>query len=58
MEWFTWAYENAGTVAAGVLAVIGGLSILAKLTPTAKDDEFLAKVVKVLDALALNKQRS
>jgi len=40
-----------------VLAVIGGVvtvaSIIVKLTPTQKDDAFLAKVIKVLAALSL-----
>jgi hypothetical protein len=54
---FAWIVANYETVIAGVLATIGGLSIIAKLTPTPKDDEILAKIVKVLDFLALNKQR-
>lgn len=40
-----------------VLAIIGGVvtvaSIIVKLTPTQKDDAFLAKVIKVLAALSL-----
>lgn len=40
-----------------VLAIIGGVvtvaSIIVKLTPTQKDDAFLAKVIKVLSALSL-----
>ena len=40
-----------------VLAIIGGVvtvaSIIVKLTPTPKDDAFLAKVIKVLSALSL-----
>lgn len=54
---FAWIAANYENVIAGVLATIGGLSIIAKLTPTPKDDEILAKIVKVLDFLALNKQR-
>jgi len=48
---------NFMTIVTALLAVIGGLSIIAKLTPTPKDDEILAKIVKVLDFLAMNKQR-
>lgn len=54
---FAWIAANYETIIGGVLATIGGLSIIAKLTPTPKDDEILAKIVKVLDFLALNKQR-
>lgn len=54
---FAWIATNYETIIGGVLATIGGLSIIAKLTPTPKDDEILAKIVKVLDFLALNKQR-
>lgn len=40
-----------------VLAIIGGVvtvaSMVVKLTPTQKDDAFLAKVIKVLSALSL-----
>lgn len=40
-----------------ILAVIGGVvttaSLIVKLTPTQKDDAFLAKVIKVLAALSL-----
>lgn len=55
---FGWITTNYNTVITAILAVIGGLSIIAKLTPTPKDDEILEKVVKVLDFLSLNKQRS
>ena len=40
-----------------ILAIIGGVvtvaSIIVKLTPTQKDDAFLAKVIKILAALSL-----
>lgn len=34
--------------------LIAGASAVAALTPTKKDDEFLLKVTKVIDFLALN----
>ena len=52
-----WVMANYGTVVGGLLAIVGGFSVIAKLTPTAKDDAILAKIVKVLDFLAMNKQR-
>lgn len=40
-----------------LLAIIGGIvtvvSIIVKLTPTPKDDAFLAKAIKILSALSL-----
>lgn len=58
MESLNFVTSNYGAIISGLLAIIGGFSILAKLTPTPKDDEILAKAVKVLDFLALNKQRN
>lgn len=57
MQYVQLVADNYQEIIGGTLAVIGGLSILAKLTPTPKDDAILAKAVKVLDFLALNKQR-
>ena len=43
--------------AADVLQIIGGVvsvaTLVVKLTPTAKDDAILAKVIKVLSAFSL-----
>ncbi len=40
-----------------ILAIIGGIvttaSIIVKLTPTQKDNNFLAKIIKVLSALGI-----
>ena len=50
MEWITQHWKD-------ILAIIGGVvtvcSLIVKLTPTQKDDAFLAKVIKVLAALGL-----
>ena len=50
MEWITQHWQE-------ILAWIGGIvtaaSIIVKLTPTQKDDNVLAKVIKVLAALSL-----
>lgn len=44
-----------------IVAIIGGIvttaSLIAKLTPTPKDDEFMAKVAAVINALALNPKK-
>ena len=57
MKMFQWALANWDTVVGGLLTIIGGASVIAKLTPTPADDAFLAKIVKALDFLALNTQR-
>jgi len=36
------------------LAIHGAASVICALTPTIKDDQFLGKVYKVLEFLALN----
>lgn len=50
MEWITVHWKD-------ILAIIGGVvtvaSIIVKLTPTQKDDNILAKVIKILAALSL-----
>ena len=50
MEWIQNNWKD-------ILAIIGGIvtvcSIVVKLTPTQKDDDALAKVIKVLAALSL-----
>jgi hypothetical protein len=50
MEWITTHWQE-------ILAWIGGIvtaaSIIVKLTPTQKDDNILAKIIKILAALSL-----
>lgn len=50
MEWITAHWKD-------ILAIIGGVvtvcSIIVKLTPTQKDDNVLAKIIKILAALSL-----
>ena len=50
MEWITAHWKD-------ILAIIGGVvtvaSLIVKITPTQKDDNFLAKVIKVLSALGI-----
>lgn len=40
----------------GLLQILGGFSILAKLTPTPKDDKLIDKVLAVIHALGLTKK--
>lgn len=50
MEWVQAHWKD-------ILAIIGGIvavaSVVVKLTPTQKDDNVLAKIIKVLSALSL-----
>lgn len=50
MEWIQAHWKD-------ILAIIGGVvtvaSIIVKLTPTQKDDNVLAKIIKILAALSL-----
>lgn len=57
METVQYIGANWDSIIGAALATVGAFSLIAKLTPTPKDDAILAKVVKVLDFLALNKQR-
>lgn len=56
--YLAWIVANFNTFITALLAIIGGFSIIAKLTPTQTDDAVIAKIVAVLDFFALNKQRN
>ena len=57
-EYISWIVANYNTIITALLAIIGGFSIIAKLTPTPKDDAIIAKIVAALDFVALNKKRT
>lgn len=46
--------SNWDVLIGAVLVIIGGFSVIAKITPTPKDDAALAKVYKIINAIALN----
>ena len=48
MEVLDWLIENRETLLVGAGLVLGGLAILAKLTPTPKDDHIIGKLIKFL----------
>lgn len=54
MNWFLIHWPQVLTAASGVVTAA---SVIAKITPTPKDDAWVAKAVKVLDFLALNTSR-
>jgi len=47
--------ETVVTIIQGLLMVLGGFSILAKLTPTKTDDEIIDKILKVIHMFGLTK---
>lgn len=49
-----WVIQNWDDVIVVLFAVVGAASAIVKLTPTQKDDAVVGKILKVLDALALN----
>ena len=54
MEWIT---TNWQTLLTGVLTVLGGFSVLAKLTPTEADDKILNAILNVIHSLGLTKDQ-
>ncbi len=48
-----WIMEHWKDILAVIGAVVTAASIIVKLTPTQKDDNVLAKVIKILAALSL-----
>lgn len=51
-----WIVANPGTVAEWYLAIVGLASLIVKVTPTLKDDEWLTKIIKIIGKyIALDK---
>lgn len=48
MDVINWILANWATIIQGVLMVLGGFSILAKLTPSDWDDKLIAKIINVI----------
>lgn len=57
LDTILWLKGNWDTLMIGVMGIITGFSVLAKLTPSKVDDEYIAKAIKFIDFMALNKQR-
>lgn len=53
MEWLQNHWQDITLIVTGTISVA---SLIVKLTPTPKDDEFLAKVISVLKIVSLNKK--
>ena len=52
MEWLA---NNWQALITGILAVLGGASILARLTPTEVDNQIIDSILRVIKILGLNK---
>ena len=48
-----WIFDNWQTIAVVITGIISVASIIVKVTPTQRDDQALAKVLKVLAVFAL-----
>lgn len=51
-----WITSNWAQLINGVLAVLGGFSILAKLTPTQADDKIINSILSIIHGLGLTKK--
>lgn len=57
MEIINWIQANWETLLTIIASIIATASLIVKLTPTPKDDEVLAKIMKVFEFLAMNKKK-
>lgn len=56
-ELISWTIEHSGDILAIITGIIATASVIVKLTPNETDNAWLAKVVKVSEWLALNKDK-
>ncbi|HDL19934.1 MAG TPA: hypothetical protein ENH30_01515 [Nitrospirae bacterium] len=49
-----WVIENGAQIVSGALMIVGGASLIAKLTPTKADDRIINKILGFLNGIALN----
>lgn len=54
MEIYNWFLENVEEIFSVATAIVAAASLIAALTPTPKDDSFLAKAKAVINFLAIN----
>jgi hypothetical protein len=50
-----WVMTNGGQIVTAVLAILGGFSLIAKLTPTQADDKVIDSILKVIHTLGLTR---
>lgn len=54
MGYITWIIDNGVTILTAITSIIGAAAVLAKLSPTPKDDEFFGKLMVIINAIAMN----
>lgn len=52
----SWLMANWKDIAEALLAILGGFSIIAKLTPTKADDKIVDAILRVVHGLGLTKK--
>lgn len=57
MEFIQGLFGQLDNIGAAILMILGGFSILAKLTPTEADDKILKKVIDFIHLLGLTKKK-
>jgi hypothetical protein len=56
MEVVNWVLAHGADIVAAVLSILGGFSIIAKLTPTQADDKIIQAILNFIHALGLSKK--
>lgn len=56
MDLVNWVLVHGGDLLTGTLAILGGFSILAKLTPTEADDKAINFVLSIIHSFGLTKK--
>ena len=46
---------DVGEIVTAILAILGGFSVLAKITPTKSDDKFIDAILNFINKLGLTK---
>lgn len=54
MEYINWAMDNWEAVIIGLTSVIGGCAMLAKLSPSPRDDRIIGKIAKIINVIGMN----
>jgi hypothetical protein len=57
MDLINWITQNWVEITAVIGGLVTSASVIVKLTPSTTDDEILAKVISILNALALNPKK-
>jgi len=56
MDVIQWILDNKEAIIAGAISVLTGLGLLARLTPSPKDDKWIAKILAFLRLVPVPKK--